>query len=164
MFFIFKSMDLCGISSLWSITFLFTLLLYFNDFQNISYFKICFEQQMQNNSCRKCQAEMFLHKPKLQNSFLTINLLKITPLIRSFPSDELAFLTQNLKIPDSPALEVGGYKSGLERKNLLKFTLEIKLLNPYLFLLMLKICEVCLCPSVPLDTCEMLSEWHLLGP
>lgn len=107
---------------------------------------------------------MFLHKPKLQNSFLTINLLKITPLIRSLPSDELGFLTQNLKILDSPPLEAGGYKSGLERKSLQKSTLETELLNPYLFLLMLKVFGVCLCPSVPLDTHEMLSEWHLLGP
>lgn len=157
-------MNLCVISSLWSIMFLFTLLFYFNDFQNVSYFKIWFEPQMQNNSCRKCQAEMFLHKPKLQNIFLTINLLKITPLIRSLPSAEQAFLTQNVKILDSPALEVGGYKSGRERKNPQKFTLETELLNPYLFPLMLKICEVCLCPSVPLDTCEMLSECRLPGP
>lgn len=65
-------------------------------------------------------------------------------------------MTQNLKILDSPALEVGGYKPGLEMKNLQKFTLETELLNPYLFLLRLKICEVCLCPSVPLDTRDAL--------
>lgn len=44
----------------------------------------------------------FPHKPMLKNSVQSINLLKITPLIRSFSSDELAFLTQKLlKILDS---------------------------------------------------------------
>lgn len=128
-------------------------------------FNFCFEQQMLNSSCRKCQIEMFPHKPKLKNSVLSINLLKITPLVRSFSSYELAFLIQKLlKIFDSPPLEVGDYKSRLGRKNLQKFTLGKELLNPNLFLLMLKICKVCLCPSVPSDTYEMLTKWHLLGP
>ena len=120
---------------------------------------------MHNSSCRKCQIEMFPHKPNFKNCFLSVNLLKITPLSRSIGSDKLAFLTQKLlKILDSPPLEVGDYESRLGMKNLQKFTLGKELLNPNLFFLMLKICEVCLCPSVPLDTYEMLTKWHLLGP
>jgi len=46
-----------------------TFILHFNEFQNISDFKIFFEQQMQNSSHRKCQTETFSHKPKLKKWF-----------------------------------------------------------------------------------------------
>lgn len=142
-----------------------SLIVYFNEFQNVSDLKICFEQQMQNSSHRKCQTEMFLHKLKLKNSFLSIHLIQIFSFIRSFGSDELAFLTKKLpKTLDIPPLETGNYKPRLGKKNLQKFTLGKELLNPNLLFLMMKICEVCLCPSVPLDTYEMLAKWHLLGP
>lgn len=51
-----------------------------------------------------------------------------------------------------------------EGQNLPKFSLVKELLNPNLFFSKLKICKVCLCPSVTLDTYEMLTKWHLLGP
>lgn len=127
--------------------------------------KFVFEQQVQNSSCRKRPVKIFPHNPRLKNSFPSRNLLIIAPPKLQFRQSDIFDTKKNIsKFLSALIWNLGIINQDWEGENLQKLTLVKELLNPRLFSLMLKVREVCLYPSLPLDTYEMLKKWHLRGP